>query len=203
MYTIIMCFVFFASVAMTVREGLWSNIIRLVSIVISGLLAFGFYPAVATWLDEALNGEFTYVADFLSIWGLFVVSLLVISIITGAASKTRLRFKYPIDTVGGPLVGVIIAFVMVGIVGATLHTSPMPHDAFGGGLMVDNSTVQTTSSITSPLFFWLRLAEGCGSEDTLGVADSSYSPLTTEDFVVNFKIRRYQFEKAGQMRVAR
>ena len=157
----------------------------------------------ATWLDDALGGEFTYAVDFLSIWALFVISMLVISIITGAASKTRLRFKYPIDTIGGPVVGVVLAFFMVGIVGASLHTSPMPHDAFGRGLLVDSSTVQTTSSLTSPLLFWLRFVEGRGNEETMGMVDPSYQPLTTGDFIVNFKIRRHQFGNAGKLRVAR
>ena len=37
---------------MMVREGLWSNTITLVNIIISGLVAFGFYSPLVVYLDE-------------------------------------------------------------------------------------------------------------------------------------------------------
>ena len=40
-----------------------------------------------------------------------------------------MRFKHPIDPVGGPLVGFIAAWVLASFTMATLHTSPMPKDA--------------------------------------------------------------------------
>ena len=91
---------------MMVREGLWSNTITLVNIIISGLVAFGFYSPLAIYLDEMLDGEYTYLLDFVTIWGLFVITMLVCRIGDGSGFRKRgMRFKNPIDPIGGPMVG--------------------------------------------------------------------------------------------------
>ena len=51
---------------MMVREGLWSNAITLVNIIISGLVAFGFYSPLVIYLDEMLDGQYTYLLDFVA-----------------------------------------------------------------------------------------------------------------------------------------
>ena len=102
-YWIIFGIVLFATVAMTVREGLWSNTLTLVNIIISGLVAFGFYAPLVVYLDESVtDGQHTYWLDFAVLWALFAVAMVVCRALTGAFSKTRMRFKYPIDDVGGP-----------------------------------------------------------------------------------------------------
>ena len=125
----------FAGLAMMVREGLWSNTISLINILVSGLVAFGFYSPLALYLDEQLSGQYTYLLDFLCLWLLFVVSMIVCRVLTGFASTTRMRFKYPIDPVGGPIVALLAAWVLAGFTMATLHTVPMSQDALGGGLL--------------------------------------------------------------------
>ena len=55
---------------MMVREGLWSNTITLINILISGLVAFAFYSPLAIYLDEMLDGEYTYLLDFVVHLGL-------------------------------------------------------------------------------------------------------------------------------------
>ena len=47
MYSVIYLAVWFAGSSMFVREGLWSNAISLVNILVSGLVAFGFYSPLA------------------------------------------------------------------------------------------------------------------------------------------------------------
>src|ERR1041385_3766658 len=98
MYWAIYGIVIFAGLAMTVREGLWSNTITLINIIISGLVAFGFYSPLVVYLDEDVtNGQHTYWLDYAILWALFAVSMVVLRTLTGAASKTRMRFKHPVD----------------------------------------------------------------------------------------------------------
>src|SRR5262245_12426159 len=104
--------VFFAGTAMMVREGMWSNAIALVNILISGLVAFGFYSPLVIYLDEMLKGEYTYLLDFLCIWALFVITMIVCTVMTSMASKVRMRFKNPIDPIGGPIVGALAAWLL-------------------------------------------------------------------------------------------
>ena len=132
---------------MMVREGLWSNTILLVNIIISGLVAFGFYMPLVIYLDEMADGEHTYWLDFAVIWALYVVAMVITRALTAAASKTRMRFKNPLDPVGGPLMGLIAAWVLASFILATLHVSPLPKDAFGGKL--NHADVMAASALTS------------------------------------------------------
>src|SRR4051794_29797524 len=106
MYLAFLAIVMFAGIAMTVREGVWSNALTLINIIVSGLVAFGFYSPLVVYLDEQVtNGQHTYWLDFAILWGLYGLTMLVMRTLTGAASKTRMRFKNPIDPAAGPVVG--------------------------------------------------------------------------------------------------
>jgi uncharacterized membrane protein required for colicin V production len=191
--------VLFASLAMMVREGLWSNTITLINVIVSGLAAFGLYSPLATRLDEQLNGQFTYVLDFLCLWVIFLVVMLICRSLTGLASRTRLRFKYPIDAIGGPLVGLIAAWVLAGFVMATLHTSPMPKNAFGGKLV--HSDVNSASGLTSPDAAWLRFVERVSPQEALGPTDTD--GFSAAAFVQIYEDHRTKFETASGLRVNR
>src|SRR3954452_25181352 len=113
MFTIIYCIVVFAGLAMTVREGIWSNTLTLINIIISGLVAFGFYSPLVVYLDEDVtSGQHTYWLDFAIIWALFAASIIICRVFTGMLSKTRMRFKHPVDAVGGPIMGFFAAWVL-------------------------------------------------------------------------------------------
>ena len=200
MYWAIYLAVLFAGVAMMVREGLWSNAIALVNIIISGLVAFGFYAPLTVYIDEYFNGQFTYVLDFVVIWFLFAASMVICRAVTGAASKTRMRFKNPIDPVGGPIVAIIAAWVLASFVMATLHTSPMPKDAFGGKL-VSAADVGSASRLTSPDAAWLRFVEkmsdlaALGSTGTERFRAKSWTQIQAD--------HRAKYEKSPSVKVRR
>lgn len=200
-YWAIYLIVVFAALAMMVREGLWSNMITLINVIVSGLVAFGFYSPLAIMLDGQLKGRFTYLLDFLCLWVLFVVAMLICRTITGLASKTRLRFKYPVDSIAGPLVGLIAAWVLAGFVMATLHTSPMPRDAFSGGLEYSDSEVASKSGLTAPDLAWLRFVQRVSPAEALG--GSNQSAFSAEAFVKIYGNHRAAFAKAPGLLVNR
>jgi hypothetical protein len=194
-YWVIFGAAFFAGTAMLVREGLWSNAIALVNILVSGLVAFSFYSPLAIYLDEMTNGEYTYLLDFVCIWGLFTVSIVLCRTATGMASRTRMRFKNPIDPVGGPLVAVVAAWALGAFVMATLHTSPMPKDAFSGSLVYSDSEIASASSLTAPDLAWLRFVDRVTRPDSFGHAGrDAFSP---EGFVKIYADHRDKFGKAN------
>jgi uncharacterized membrane protein required for colicin V production len=198
-YWIIFAIVMFAGIAMTVREGIWSNTITLMSIFVSGLVAFGFYSKIVIYLDEELtDGQHTYWLDFCVMWALFCATMVICRALTAAASKTRLRFKNPIDPAGGPVVGILAAWVMATFTLATLHTSPMPKDAFSGKLVYD---VASASILTQPDVAWLRFVETMSKEDGLGVA--STDKFTAKAFVAIYADHRDKFDKAPTFIVKR
>jgi hypothetical protein len=199
MYWAIYLIAMFAGVAMMVREGLWSNTITLVNIIISGLVAFGFYSPLVIYLDELSDGEHTYWLDFAVIWALYAATMVVCRSIAGAASKTRMRFKNPIDPVGGPVAGILAAWVFAAFALATLHMSPMPKDAFGGKLLHDD--VNSASFVTSPDAAWLRFVEKMSKPAALG--SPSTGQFTAKDFVKIYQIRREKLEKLESLIVDR
>lgn len=193
--------VFFASWAMMVREGLWSNAISLMNILFSGLVAFGFYMPITVYLDEMLDGQYTYVLDFVVIWALFVVAMVICRSLTGAASRTRMRFKYPIDTIGGPILGLLAAWLMAAFVIATLHTAPMPPGAFSEKLLHSDSDVADASPLTAPDLGWLRIVQGVTSGNSLGLGDRG--GFSAKAYVAIYKDHREKFAKAGSLKVKR
>jgi uncharacterized membrane protein required for colicin V production len=200
MYWAIYGIVIFAGLAMMVREGLWSNTISLVNIFISGLVAFGFYSPIVVYLDEEVtSGQHTYWLDFAIIWALFCASMVICRSLTAAFSKTRMRFKHPIDPVGGPIVAFIAAWVLASFALATLHTSPMPKDQFGGKL--NYTDADTASFITSPDAAWLRFVESLSQPAAMG--DSSTDRIGAKSFVKIYGDRREKFEKATTFIVKR
>lgn len=201
MFLAIYLIVLFAATAMMVREGLWSNSISLVNILISGLVAFGFYAPLTIKIDEYLDGQYTYVLDFVVIWLLYAVSMVICRSATVAASKTRMRFKHPIDPVGGPLLALVAAWVLASIVMASLHTSPMPKDAFGGGL-VKPADVASASAFTAPDAAWLRFFERVSQPVALGFKHSGVH-YGAKGWVSTYEDHRKEFEAVTTIKVRR
>lgn len=200
MYVAVYLIVLFAGLAMTVREGIWSNVLTLINIIVSGLVAFGFYSPIVAYLDEEVTkGQHTYWLDFAILWALFAATMVVLRSLMGAASKTRLRFKNPIDTYGGPAVGFVAAWVLAAFTLATLHTSPMPKNSFGGRLVI--SDVDSASLITSPDATWLKFVERVSPADALG--SGSTEGFSAKAFVKIYTDRREKFDKAEGLIVKR
>lgn len=193
--------VIFAGLAMTVREGLWSNTLTLLSIIICGLVAFGFYAPLVVYLDEDVtNGQHTYWLDFAIIWALYGAAMVVLRTIIGSASKTRMRFKHPIDPVGGPIVGLLAAWVLAAFTLATFHTSPMPKDAFSGKLVSGNE-VESASFISSPDAAWLRFVEVMSKRIALGTGPPN--EFSAKAFVKVYADHRDKFDQAPTLIVHR
>lgn len=199
LYYAIAAAVFFATLAMMVREGLWSNTITLICIVLSGLAAFGFYQPLTVWIDEKTDGSYTYLLDIVCLWGVYVVSMIVLSASAAALSKTRLRFKNPIDPVGGPLVAVVAGWVLVSFVLASLHTAPLGKETLGGALVHERSDIETKSAMSAPDLWWLRFVESATSPEVLGSGNN----FSAAGFVAIYADHRAKFDKTEGWRAKR
>jgi uncharacterized membrane protein required for colicin V production len=197
-FFVLFAIVFFASFAMMVREGLWSNTITLFNIVLSGLIAYGFYSPLTIWIDEFFEGKYTYLLDFLCIWAVFCVAMIVLRLVADNLSKTRLRLKNPLDPAGGPLMGLLAGWVMASFVMATLHTAPLAEQVFGGKLVHAKNDVENKNALTAPDLFWLRLVEAVSKPDGLGGGG-----FTAAGFVQIHRDHRAKLEKAGSLTVNR
>ncbi len=129
---VILMFVFFASIAMCVNEGLWNNTIALISVLLSGVSAILFGPRlgvlVAVKADK--DGELLWYFVFALVWGVFALSILIFRLLTEQLSGVRMRFMSKLDMIAGPVMGVFVAVVFTSFTAYTLVHVPFKAGAW-------------------------------------------------------------------------
>ncbi len=206
MIIVILLLVFFACVAMLVREGLWSNALTLINTVTAGLIATSYWEPLAAWLDGQF-ATFTYLLDFIAIWTLFVLAFVILRAITDSVSKVRVRFKIPVEYVGGVFFALWTGWVMVGFTTMTLHMSPLSADFMGGALSPDPQ--HTVLLRYAPDHQWLGFVHRVtGEGGALSTAASGKSDATNTfdpqgEFVTRYGQRRANLEATPALRVNR
>jgi hypothetical protein len=119
-------------------EGMWGNAVRLVNVVTAALLATNFWEPLARYLEEQAP-TFTYFWDFLVLWGLFGVFLIIFRALTDTLSRVKVRFLKIADRIGSAFFGLWIGWVMVCFTMFTLHTAPLAEYFMGGAFRAGES----------------------------------------------------------------
>jgi hypothetical protein len=206
MIIVILSLVFFACVAMLVREGLWSNALTLINVVTAGLIATSYWEPLATWLDGQF-ATFTYLLDFIAIWTLFVLAFVILRAITDSVSKVRVKFKTPVEYAGGVIFSLWVGWVMVCFTTMTLHLAPLSADFMGGALSPEPR--HNVLLGFAPDHQWLAFVHrvtGDGGALSTSAADKSDATNTFDprgEFVIRYGQRRVNFEATSDLRVNR
>lgn len=170
LFYVIVGVVFFATFAMCVQQGLWSNTLTVINIVLSGLIAFGYYSPLAKLIADKGGDSYAAVLDFVSMWLLYVIAFVLLQRLgAGLLSKTKMRFKHPIDPVGGPLMAAVAGWLMACLVAATLHAAPFEKECFGGII-----AEQRSSTITNPDLAWLSIMQKMLSNSNMGAGGKEF-----------------------------
>jgi uncharacterized membrane protein required for colicin V production len=128
--SLLLAIILFVCFAMLIREGLWNNVLTAVNALFAGLLASSLWEPVATWLEGFVPSG-TYLWDFISLWLIFCIAFLVLRTLTDLISRTRVRFKKPVDAAGGILFSLWVGWVLVSFTAMTLHTAPLAEHFLG------------------------------------------------------------------------
>jgi uncharacterized membrane protein required for colicin V production len=194
-FWVIFGIVLFATFAMMVTEGIWNNVLNLISIILAGVIAFGVYQPITVMLDERTGGSYTYLLDYVVLWFSFALSVAALKAIGGFVSKKKVRFLEPVDNFGGAALGFVGGLVMASFTMATLHAAPFGKDWFGeleyGKTLAEvKSTYQTAQPFTRPDVAWLGFAEMALSGARFGSGDSTeiMGASATTDFSAPFYI---------------
>jgi len=190
---ILLLVVFLAVTALLARDGLWSGLVMLPSVLLAASLATAWFETLAAVLEKILP-SYTYLLDFLSIWTIFCLVLLVLREVTDRVSRTRVKYRRPLEMVGSVLVAAVVGWVMVAFTAASLHTAAVPRDL-----------VQPTPD--SRMFFglspdrkwlsWVRNASRSGPFSNVAHAFDKDA-----DFILRYANRRQKLEAEKSLRVS-
>ena len=140
---VLIFFVFFAGVAMTVNEGLWSNAINVLMIIFCGILGVVLGPPLGLiGLEKLEKGdEHTWYFVFAGIWLVYFVAMLILRVLVDRASRTRMRFVPPLEKSAGPLMGLVVAVMFTSFFTFTIYANPVR----AGEWPVEKGTWQETT----------------------------------------------------------
>lgn len=119
-------------------EGMWSNAVRLVNVVFAALLATNYWEPLARFAEEQAP-TFTFFWDYLCLWGLFCVFLILFRGLTDFISRVKVRFRKIVDQIGSAFFGLWVGYVLVCFTMFTLHTAPLAERFMGGGFQPGES----------------------------------------------------------------
>lgn len=174
------------------KENLWGAAIMLLNILLAATFATAWYEWLAGLLAPRLS-SYDYLLDFVALWGLFVLSLLLLREIADRVSRTRVRFRRPIEMFGAPVVAALAAWVTVCFTTASLHTAAVPRDI-----------IQPTPDATmlfglEPDRRWLEWVRGATLRGPFAVATRAFDPEA--DFILRYATRRRELESQRELRV--
>ncbi len=165
-----------ACVGFLFRDGMWANAIRLINVVTSALLATNYFEPLAKMLDENVNSSFTYFWDFISLWLLFGVFLMIFRTLTAFASRVKVRFLGVVDRVGSGFFALCIGWVMVCFTTMTLHTAPLAESFLFGGFRPKERMFLGLAPDRQWLGFMQRMSRGSFSRSAGEEEREGYPP---------------------------
>ena len=192
--TLILLAVFVTVTAALWKEGIWSALVMLLNVLLAATVATAWYEKLVAVLEPRLP-SFTYLLDFVALWGLFCLLLLGLREATDRISRTRVKLRRPVELFGGPLVAALAGWVMTCFTAATLHTAPVPR-----------AVVQPTPE--ARMFFglapdrkWLAWVRGATLTGPFAVPGSAFDK--DADFIIRYADRRQRLEGEPGLRVNR
>jgi hypothetical protein len=125
--TLLLAFVFFAGVSMTVNEGLWNNTITVFIIIIAAFISipWGGLLGAAIVVAAQPSEENMWAFFFAGVWGVFALSATLLRLIADKLSRVRMRFVPQLDKIGGVLMGLVVATLFNSYVAITLWLLPL------------------------------------------------------------------------------
>jgi hypothetical protein len=129
MLIMMLILIFIITVASTWWFGLWSNLISLVNVLLSAMIATSFYENTSFELEQRLT-SYASILPFISIWLLFALTFVFLRGLTDLLSGMRLKFDAVTELVGRSLMSIFVAGVFVGFVSFTLQMAPLRPSLF-------------------------------------------------------------------------
>ena len=144
-----LCFILI--VASTWWFGLWSNLITLINLLLSAMLASSIYQPVADKLIS-FNPSYKLLIDFIAVWLVFCIAFFVLRGITDTLSAYRLKFDPITELVGRSVLSIWIAAVFICFAFFTLQMAPLKPGVY-------KTTTEKSEMGTLPDKMWLAFIQ--------------------------------------------
>ncbi len=110
--------------------GSWNSMINLINFFIASLVASSFFENLANQI-ESINGTYRLVADFVAIWILFVVTFVLLRVITDFLTRYQMRMNIWVEYSARSILSLWLAVAFVCFASFTLNLAPLPPHQFG------------------------------------------------------------------------
>lgn len=178
-----------ACVGFLYPEGMWSNAIRLVNVIVSGLLATNFFEPLARLFESKIHASFMFFWDYLAFWALFAVSMIVLQLLTRTISEVKVRFLKLADMIGSGAFAAVAGYVMVCIVVTSMHLAPLGRTFFFDGF----DPIQSKFLGMHPDYQWLSFVNWLSRGPYATNPENQFDP--TRRYVPKYAERRDLVEK--------
>ncbi len=195
MLTLVLLLIFLIVVGLLWFQGLWSNAITLINTTLAAALALNYFEPVAE-LVATQSPSYTYLWDFLCLWGLFAISFGVLRLVTDLLSRRRVVFEFWTEMVGRSVLAIWVAWIFVGFTCVSLHTAPLDAHPMGFQETYSSGNFLGMSPGKQWLAFMQSRSEGALSRGTPRVFDPD------SQFILKYYQRRKNFEAESDYQVS-
>jgi hypothetical protein len=131
MLFLILFLVFVAVAAACWFHGLWSCAITIINITLAGLIATNFWEPLAQLIEDNAGAENTHLYDAPVLWGLFIITFIILRSLTGSMSQYKVVFIKPVEYAGRSILAIWCGWVFTCFAAFTLLTAPVGSTPMG------------------------------------------------------------------------
>lgn len=106
------------------KEGFWGNSLAVFAVFFSSIIAVGWWESLAIVLSNRFP-KMWFLWDFLVLWGLFLIPLLLIGEVTRSLSRVKVKFPEPLEKVGNGVALALITVLLLGFYYFSLDLAPL------------------------------------------------------------------------------
>ena len=193
---LVLLLVFITFTLLLVREGLWSAMLMFLNVLVAATVATAWFGVLTVSLEK-LVPSYTFLLDFLSMWGIFSIVLLALREITDRVSRTKVKFLRQIELCGAPIVALLSGWVMVAFTATSLHTAAVPR------WLVQETPQARMFFGLSPDRKWLSWMRNSSLDGPFAWPRNNERAIFDKDadFILRYADRRFKLEGEEALRV--
>jgi hypothetical protein len=186
------------------RNALFLTLTMLLQVLIAGFVAFGFWEPIADELDAFFrNGPLSGYEDCMALTGLFVVTLGLLRLVTNRLNKQLIDFPNAMQHAGGPVIGLVIGYLVAGFLICVFQTLPLDESFLG--FTPRNEKEPLLRSYLPADRVWLAIMRRAGAYPLCAMEDNPsgetlYERYATFDRDGTFELRYLRYRRHSDIR---